>query len=209
MRKPTRPIRRHGGIRILVAEDEPLNALALKSQLEALGHTVIGPAANGRDAVELARKHEIDLALLDIRMPELNGIEAAQQVFLLRPVPIILLTGYSNPEYIEKAVSLPVFHYLVKPVSIEDLKPAITVARARHAEWLKYRDESESLEKKIEDRALVERAKVLLMETRHLTEADAYRVLQKESQNRNQPMVDIARTVLLAQSVLREGEQRP
>lgn len=201
-----RSSRKPGGIRILVAEDEPLNALALKSQLEALGHQVLGPAANGREAIELARTQEAELAILDIRMPEVSGIEAAEAIFQIRPMPILLLTGFSTPEYIERATALPVFHFLVKPASIEDLGPAIAVARARFAEWQQFRSDAESLEHKLEDRAVVERAKALLMETRKLTEPEAYRLLQKESQNRNQPMAEIARTILLAQSVLREPE---
>jgi two-component system, response regulator PdtaR len=192
-------------VRILVAEDEPLNALGLKSQLEGLGHDVIGPAANGREAVELAQRESVDLAILDIRMPELTGIEAAEQIFSLKPIPILLLTGFSNPDYIERASALPVYHYLVKPISAEDLGPAISVARARFQEWLTFRSEVDTLQRKLEERRIVERAKMLLMETRGLSETDAYRLLQKESQNRNQPMVEIARTILLAQTVLREA----
>lgn len=201
-----RTARKLSGIRILVAEDEPLNALALKSQLEALGHDVVGPAANGREAVELARHNDVDLAVLDIRMPELSGPEAAIEIFGIKPMPILLLTGFSNPDYIEQATQLPVYHYLVKPVSVEDLGPAIAVARARFDEWVRFQDEAQTLQRKLEERRVVERAKVLLMETRGLGETEAYRLLQRESQNRNLPMVDIARTILLAQNVLRDRE---
>ncbi len=187
-----------------MAEDEPLNALALRSQLEALGHRVVGPAVNGREAVRLAQENDIDLAILDIRMPVMSGIEAADEIFRIRPTPILLLTGYSSPEYIEQASSLPVFHYLVKPASMEDLGPAIAVALARFREWQEFRTDARNLERKMEERALVERAKRLLMTSRGLAEVDAYRLLQKESQNRNQPMVDIARSILVMRSVLEE-----
>lgn len=204
MRQPTRPRRSPTGIRILVAEDEPLSALALKAQLEALGHTVVGPAADGQEAVQLATDNHIDLALLDIRMPELGGLEAAEEIFRLRPMPVLLLTGYSNPEYIQRATVLPVFHYLIKPVTMEDLVPAIGVARARFQEWTRYRSDIDELQNKLKERALIDRAKALLMQNRNLSESDAYRILQKESQNRNLPMSEIARTVLLAQTVLRD-----
>ncbi len=192
-------------LRILVAEDEPLSAMALQAQLEALGHTVIGPAHNGRDAVELARANPVDLAILDVRMPVLSGLDAAQELATLRDVvPVILLSGYSDPEMIEEATRAPVFHYLVKPVSMADLGPAIAVAMHRFQEWKEFRGEAAELEQKIADRKLVEQAKGLLMEARRVSEADAYKMLQKESQNRNQPMVEIARSILMADSLLRE-----
>ncbi|HEX7050620.1 MAG TPA: response regulator [Longimicrobiales bacterium] len=191
-------------LRILLAEDEALNALALRSQLEALGHQVIGPARNGREAVELAHAEPVDLAILDIRMPELSGLEAASQIVDRRPTPIILLTGYSEPEYVAQATFAPIFHYLVKPVSLEDLMPAIAVARTRFDEWKRFRCEAQALERRLEDRKLVERAKAAIMEARGLPEHRAYRLLQKESQNRNQPMVEVARTILMAEALLRD-----
>ena len=191
-------------LRILVAEDEPLSAMALQAQLEALGHVVVGPAHNGRAAVELARSNPIDLAILDVRMPVLSGLDAAQELAALQDVPVVLLSGYSDPEMIEEATRAPVFHYLVKPVSMADLGPAIAVAMHRFQEWKEFRGEAAELEQKIADRKLVEQAKGLLMEARGVSEADAYRMLQKESQNRNQPMVEIARSILMADSLLRE-----
>lgn len=188
---------------ILVAEDESLNALALQSQLEALGHRVAGPARNGREAVEIARVVPIDLAILDVRMPEMTGPEAAERIVRERPTPVILLTGYDDPEYVSRATYTPIFHYLVKPVSLEDLGPAIGVARSRFEEWRRFRGEAEVFERKLEERGVVERAKVVLMEARGLSEQAAYRLIQKESQNRNQPMVEVARTVLMAHALLR------
>ncbi len=191
-------------LRILVAEDEPLSAMALQAQLEALGHVVIGPAHNGREAVELARAHPADLAILDVRMPALSGLEAAQEIARFAELPIILLSGYSDPEMIEEATRAPVFHYLVKPVSMADLGPTIAVAMTRFNEWKEFRGEAAELEHKLEDRRLIEQAKGMLMEARGLPEAEAYRVLQRESQNRNQPMVEIARSIVLSASLLRD-----
>lgn len=189
---------------ILVAEDESLNALALQSQLEALGHRVAGPARNGREAVDIARVVPIDLAILDVRMPELGGLEAAERIVREKPIPIILLTGYDDPESMERAAHAPIFHYLVKPVSLEDLAPAIRVARSRFQEWRQFRNEAELLSRKLEDRKVVEEAKAVLMEARGLTEDGAYRLIQRESQNLNQPMAEVARTVIMAQAILRD-----
>ena len=189
---------------ILVAEDESLNALALQSQLEALGHRVAGPARNGREAVDIARVVPIDLAILDVRMPELGGLEAAERIVREKPIPIILLTGYDDPESMERAAHAPIFHYLVKPVSLEDLAPAIRVARSRFQEWRQFRNEAELLSRKLEDRKVVEEAKAVLMEARGLTEDGAYRLIQRESQNLNQPMAEVARTVIMTQAILRD-----
>lgn len=191
-------------LRILVAEDEPLSAMALQAQLEALGHVVLGPAHNGREAVEMARANPADLAILDVRMPALSGLEAAQEIARFAELPVILLSGYSDPEMIEQATRAPVFHYLVKPVSMADLGPAIAVAMTRFNEWQAFRGEAAALEHKLEDRKLIEQAKGMIMEARGLPEAEAYRVLQKESQNRNQPMVEIARSIVLSASLLRD-----
>lgn len=191
-------------LRILIAEDDPLNAMALRSQLEAMGHRVIATAHDGEEAVELAAQEQPDLAILDIRMPRLSGLDAAERIFAARPLPLLLLTGYSDPDAVERAARLPVYVYLVKPVSTEDLGPAIAVAARRFEEWQQLTDEAASLEQRIAERKLIERAKGVLMEARGLTEREAYRVLQKESQNRNQPMVEIARTILAADPVLRE-----
>ncbi len=191
-------------LRILVAEDEPLSAMALQAQLEALGHVVIGPAHNGREAVEMARANPADLAILDVRMPGLSGLEAAQEIARFAELPVVLLSGYSDPEMIEEATRAPVFHYLVKPVSMADLGPAIAVAMTRFNEWREFRGEAVQLEHKLEDRKLIEKAKGVIMEARGLPEAEAYRVLQKESQNRNQPMVEIARSIVMSASLLRD-----
>lgn len=188
-------------LKVLLADDEPLNALALRAQLETLGHEVIGPAPDGPTAVELAREHPIDLAILDIRMPGLSGLEAAQRIFASRPVPIIVLTGYSDSETIAHAADVPVFHFLLKPISIDDLPPAISVARTRFMEWRSFTEQALSLERKLEDRTVIEQAKRVLMVVRHASEPEAYRLLQRESQSRNRPMVEVARAVLIAQGL--------
>lgn len=189
-------------LRVLIADDEALHNLALTSQLEALGHEVVATASNGKEAVRLAAEKEPDLAILDIRMPEMTGPEAATEITARRPIPIIILSAYSDNRTVEQATKSPVFHYLVKPVDPDDLAPAIAVARARFQEWLAVRADRDRLEHKLEERKIIERAKGLLMETRGFSEQEAYRFLQKTSQDKNTPMVDLARKILLAAPLL-------
>jgi len=189
-------------LRVLIADDEAIHNLALTTQLETLGHEVVGTATNGRQAVELARTEHPDLVFLDIRMPVMTGPEAAEQIAAEDPVPMIILSAYSDARTVEQAVRAPIFHYLVKPVDPDDLAPAIAVARARFHEWLATRQERDRLETKLEERKIVERAKGLLMESRGLSERDAYRFLQKMSQDKNTPMVELARKILLAAPLL-------
>ena len=191
-------------LRFLIADDEALHNLALTSQLEALGHEVIATASNGREAVELAREKKPDMAILDIRMPVMTGPEAAHEIHRDRPIPILILSAYSDRRTVDEATRSPVFHYLVKPVDPDDLAPAIAVARARFGEWTDAREERDTLELKLEERKILDRAKGILMETRNLSERDAYRFLQKSSQDRNTPMIELARKILLAAPLLQK-----
>ncbi len=191
-------------LRVLIADDEALHNLALTSQLETLGHTVVATATNGKEAVQLARETKPDLAFLDIRMPVMTGPEAAHEISAERPIPIIILSAYSDSRTVEEATRAPVFHYLVKPVDPDDLAPAIAVARARFDEWLDARRQRDMLELKLEERKIIERAKGLLMDTRGLSEREAYRFLQKTSQDKNTPMVELARKILLAAPLLQK-----
>jgi AmiR/NasT family two-component response regulator len=191
-------------LRVLIADDEPLHNLALSNQLELLGHSVVATASNGREAVDLARTARPDLAFLDIRMPGMTGPEAAHQIATDRPIPIIILSAFSDAATVDEATRAPIFHYLVKPVDPDDLAPAIGVARARFGEWLDARRQRDHLELKLEERKLVERAKGLLMDSRGLSEKEAYRFLQKTSQDKNTPMVDLARKILLAAPLLQK-----
>ncbi len=188
--------------RFLIADDEALHNLALTSQLEALGHEIVATAANGQEAVELAREKRPDMAILDIRMPVMTGPEAALKIHEERPIPIIILSAYSDARTVDDATRSPVFHYLVKPVDPDDLAPAISVAKARFDEWMRARQERDTLASKLEERKVLERAKGILMETRKMSEQDAYRFLQKTSQDKNTPMIDLARKILLAAPLL-------
>lgn len=191
-------------LRFLIADDEALHNLALTSQLEALGHEVVATAANGKEAVELARDKRPDLAILDIRMPVMTGPEAAHQIHQDRPIPIIILSAYSDARTVDDATRSPIFHYLVKPVDPDDLAPAIAVAKARFDEWMKARADRDHLQIKLDERKVLERAKGILMESRGFSEQEAYRFLQKTSQDKNTPMVDLAKKILLAAPLLQK-----
>lgn len=191
-------------LRVLIADDEALHNLALTSQLETLGHQVVATASSGREAVELARQTKPDLAFLDIRMPTMTGPEAAHEIANERAIPMIILSAYSDARTVDEAIRAPVFHYLVKPVDPDDLAPAIAVAKARFEEWLDARRQKEMLELRLEERKIIERAKGLLMDSRGLSEKEAYRFLQKTSQDKNTPMVELARKLLLAAPLLQK-----
>jgi two-component system, response regulator PdtaR len=192
-------------LRILIAEDESVTALGLEQDLRALGHTVIGIAGDGETAVSMARTLSPDLVLLDVRMPYLGGLEAAARIHDERAVPIVIVTAYSDPETLGKAAGAPVFHYLVKPVSAAQLGAAITVAEARHSEWMEQQRESIELRRRLEDRKVIERAKGIIMEREGIAESAAYRLLQRTSQSRNMTMADLAKSLIAAEELMRGG----
>lgn len=189
-------------LRILVAEDDSLVALDLVEGLQGLGHEVVGSAATGTEAVRLARQLSPDLVMLDIKMPELDGLEAAAQITAIRPVPIIILSAHSNAELIERAAHLGVLAYLIKPVDVRELETTIRVAMSRFHEFQALRREIADLKEALETRKLVERAKGILMRRRNWTEEEAFRRLQKESQNQNRKIADIAQAIIAADSLL-------
>jgi response regulator NasT len=183
-------------MRVLVAEDETLIRLDLKGLLEAAGYEVCAEARDGEEAVELARETEPDVALLDVKMPRLDGIEAARRILDERPIPIVMVTAYGERELVARAVEAGVFGYLVKPFREQDLLPAIHTARARHEEMQTVRDEAESLAEALAARKVIERAKGLLMEKEKLTESEAFARLRKASQASQRPLKVIAEAVV-------------
>ena len=176
--------------------------MSLKGQLEALGHKVIGEASNGKEAVNLARELKPDIALLDIKMPELDGIEAAKKITQERPIPIILLTAFSERELAERAAEANVAAYLMKPVSEQDLLPAIALAVSRFKEFQSLHQEVDDLRDALETRKLVERAKGILMRRLNLTEEEAFRRMQRRSQNENKKLGEIAEAIITADGML-------
>ena len=183
-------------LRILVAEDETIIRLDLKETLERAGHEVCAEARDGEEAVEMARSEQPDLAVLDVKMPRLDGIEAARRILAERPIPIVMLTAYGQDELVARAVEAGVFGYLVKPFRETDLLPAMQTARARHAELETLRDEAQSLAEALATRKVVERAKGLLMAQEGLSEQDAFRRLQRASQVSGRPMKVVAEALI-------------
>lgn len=190
-------------MRILVAEDDPLIALALMERLRALGHEPLGPAGDGAEAVELARSGEPDLYLFDVEMPKLDGLETATQLAaegLRRPV--VVVTGVDDESLIERSIASGVAAYLTKPIDTRELQAAIALAAARHAEYLQLEAEVERAQQALEDRKLVERAKGLLMSALALSEQDAFRRLQQTARERNLRLVEVAGRIVEQQSLL-------
>jgi two-component system, response regulator PdtaR len=183
-------------VRILVAEDETIIRLDLRELLERAGFEVCAEARDGAEAVELARSEEPDLAIMDVKMPRVDGIEAARQILDERPIPIVMLTAYGQEELVSRAVEAGVFGYLVKPFREQDLLPAIRAARARHAELQELREEAESLAEALAARKVIERAKGLLMEKEKLSEEEAFSRLRRASQRSGRPLKVIAEAVV-------------
>jgi AmiR/NasT family two-component response regulator len=179
-------------MKILIAEDETLIRMDLRSIIEKAGHEICGEAKDGEEAVRLAGSSRPDLAILDVKMPRLDGIEAARRILAERPIPIVMLTAYGQDELVSRAVEAGVFGYLVKPFRETDLVPAIQAARARHRELEALREEAESLAEALATRKVVERAKGLLMEREGLTEQEAFSRLRRASQISGRPMKVVA-----------------
>ena len=183
-------------MRILIAEDETIIRLDLVALLRGAGMDVVGEARDGEEAVALARELEPDLAVMDVKMPKLDGIEAARRIIAERPIPIVLLTAYGQDELVARAVEAGVFGYLVKPFREADLLPAIQTARARHEELVALRAEAESLAEALTARKAIERAKGLLMTKEGLSEQDAFARLRKASQVSGRPLKVVAEAVV-------------
>lgn len=185
-------------VRVLIAEDEPIVRMDLKELLESQGYEVVGEASDGKVAIDLARKLKPDVIIMDIRMPNLDGIEAAKILTQEEIAPIIFLTAYSDRELVEKAKEVGVVAYIVKPFKESDLFPAIEIAIARFKEFQLLRKEVEDLKDALETRKLVDRAKGILMDREGLKEHEAFRLIQKASMDKRKPMKEIAQAIILA-----------
>ncbi len=166
--------------------------------LERAGFDVVAEARDGLEAVRLAAAHEPDLAVMDVKMPNLDGIDAARQIIERRAIPIVMLTAFSEAGLVGRAIDAGVFGYLVKPFRESDLLPAIQAARARHAELEAVREEAGSLRAALEARRVIERAKGLLMEKDGLSEGEAFARLRSASQRTGKPLRDVAEAVVAA-----------
>jgi two-component system, response regulator PdtaR len=189
-------------LRIGVAEDEPAIQERLVALLTDLGHQVIFRADSGRSLVDQCRQHKPDLIVADIKMPDMDGLDAAAAIYDHLPTPIILASGYHDPELIERAQENHVLAYLIKPITREALEPAIALARRRFEEFTALQAEANDLRKALADRKIIERAKGLMMKHLSIEEPEAFRRLQKLACSKNQKLVDVATMIVTAAEAL-------
>lgn len=194
------PVEGHN--RVLIAEDNSKTRLFLKNQLELLGYEVVAAVSNGQAAVDLAADLNPNLVIMDVKMPEMDGIDAARAITARGLTPIILITGLSSDEMAAKAIEAGVFAYLVKPVTKKQLEPAIKLAMARYNEFRSLKTEVVDLKDAIETRKLVERAKGILMKRCNISEEEAFKLLQAHSQKENKKMREIADNIISASKLI-------
>ncbi|BDZ58225.1 response regulator receiver and ANTAR domain protein [Barrientosiimonas humi] len=183
-------------LRVLVAEDEALIRMDIAEMLREIGHEVVGEVGDGEQAVATARETEPDLVLMDIKMPRLDGITAAEQIAEANLAPVVLLTAFSDEQLVERAREAGVMAYVVKPFGVDDLRPAIAVARARWAERAALAAEVADLGERLETRKRLDRAKGILMKRLDIDEPAAFRWIQKAAMDRRLGMREVADAVI-------------
>jgi response regulator NasT len=174
----------------------------IEAMLREIGHSIVGVAQDGPTAISLARATGPDLVLLSLTLPLLGGLDVAERVYEERPVPIVIVAEAARQDALERATTLPVAGFLVQPVSAPQLTAELAIARARHIQLREEQVHREELERRLEDRKVIERAKGILMQRDGLSESDAYRMLQRTSQSRNVTMADLSRSLLDAESLI-------
>jgi response regulator NasT len=193
-------------LRIAIADDEPDMRDYFQEVLPRLGHTVVALAQNGRELVELCRATGPDLVITDIKMPEMDGIEAATKIYEERLVPVILVSAHHDADLIARAETDHIMGYLVKPIKQQDLKPSIAIAVHRFEQFKAMRQEADDLRQALADRKVIEKAKGILMKKVGLDESEAFRRLQKLASEKNRKLVEIASMVLTAEEAFQPME---
>ena len=186
-------------LRILVAEDEAIIRLDLVEMLTEAGYQVVAEATNGIEAIAFAKEHLPDIAILDVKMPELDGISAAEQIIEISPV--LMLTAFSQRELVERARDAGAMAYVVKPFSISDLVPAIEIAVSRHREQSVLKNEVADLQERLETRKVIDRAKGILMKTLNLSEPESFSWIQRTAMDRRISMKQVAQAVISPDAV--------
>jgi response regulator NasT len=187
-------------IRILVAEDEALIRMDLVEMLQEAGYEVVAQATNGEEAIALATEHNPDLAILDVKMPILDGISAAEKIISIAPV--LMLTAFSQRELVERARDAGVMAYVVKPFTIGDLIPAIEIAISRYTQMRSLADEVADLHERLETRKIIDRAKGILMKALNLSEPEAFSWIQRAAMDRRLTMKEVAQAVISPEAAL-------
>jgi response regulator NasT len=186
-------------LRIAVADDEPDMQDYFRTILPLLGHTVVAVAGTGRELVDQCRATKPDLVITDIKMPDMDGIEAAAKLYKDNPIPVILVSAFHDAEFIRRAEADHILAYLVKPIKQADLEPAISIATRRFEQFQALHKEADDLKQALENRKTIEKAKGILMKKANLDEHDAFRRLQKLASDKNKKLVEIARIILTAE----------
>ena len=192
--KPSAPVR------ILVAEDEALIRMDLVEMLQEAGYQVVAQATNGEEAIALATEHQPDLAILDVKMPVLDGISAAEKIISIAPV--LMLTAFSQKELVDRARDAGVMAYVVKPFTIGDLVPAIEIAFSRHTQMKSLAEEVADLHERLETRKVIDRAKGILMKALNLSEPEAFSWIQRAAMDRRLTMKEVAHAVISPEAAL-------
>ncbi len=186
------------GLRILIADDEAVIRMGLRAMLADLGHVVVGAARDGQQAVEMARSTRPDLAILDIQMPHLDGLDTAAAIWHEQPIPIVLLTAYTDRPYLDRAREGAILGYLTKPVKESDIAPTLAVAQARFGEHMALLAEQDALRDAEQTRTLVDQAKAKLMRERDMTEPEAFKHIHYTSRRERRTMRQVAEEILAA-----------
>jgi AmiR/NasT family two-component response regulator len=185
--------------RVIIADDESVIRADLREMLTTLGYLVVGEVGDGQSALNLARELKPDIVIMDIKMPQMDGIEAAKVLTQEKLAPVLLLTAYSQRDLVDRAKEAGVVGYLIKPFREQEIGPAIDIALTRFQEFRELEKQVGDLTETLETRKIVDRAKGVLMDTQHLTEAEAFRKIQKMSMNTRKPMKEISEAIILAQ----------
>ena len=190
--------------KVLIADDEHLVATGMRAALDDLGFDVVGPANDGAQAIELCRTHKPDMALLDIRMPGTDGLAAAAVIFGDLGIPVMMLSAYSDPEYVSVGSEIGVFGYLLKPVSRDQLRVGVEVAWSRWLAHLELDGEIGDLKERLEQRKVIEQAKWIIVKRKSVDEPEAMRMLQKQSRNSRKALIEVAQGVVDSDTLLGE-----
>ena len=183
-------------IRVVIAEDEAIIRLDLRETLENAGYMVLADTGRGDEAVELVRKHKPEVVILDVKMPGMDGIQAAREIATTEDTAVVILTAFSQRELIDEAVDAGALAYLVKPYQQSDLVPAIEIARRRHEEMRDLTDQAKTLEDRLKARKIIEKAKGLLIDTSSFTEDEAFKFIQTTAMSDRKTMVEIAEKII-------------
>ena len=183
-------------MRVLIVDDESLIRMDLRDIIESCGHEVVAEGTNGVEALELCKKHKPDIILMDVKMPELDGIEAARQIGFHHEAPVVLLTSYSQQDLIDKARDSGVYGYLIKPVREEQLVPSLEMALGRYKSDAQLREKMAELEQSLEDRKIIQKGTGILMELYSISEAEAYNRIRTLSMNKRISIIETCNLII-------------